>query len=116
MAGIGSEFGLTEANALNLSANNHSVSVDSLFGDLRALIQEMEQDVNAQGGNALVAFQTAKADFVNAYNALADKYGVSAMAQGTTSTDGFTTDDMNEGDYAGAHGSLPGIKPITIQA
>ncbi|MFC3491634.1 hypothetical protein [Glycomyces rhizosphaerae] len=115
MAGIGTEFGLTEANALNLSANNHSVSVDELFGDLRALITEMEEDVNAQGGNALAAFQTAKAEFITAYNALADKYGVSSMAQGATSTDGFTTDDANEGGYAGAQGGLPGIKPITIQ-
>ncbi|MEU6247084.1 hypothetical protein [Glycomyces sp. NPDC047010] len=110
----GNEFGLTEANALNVSANDHSLSVEELFGQLQALIQEMENDVNAQGGNALTAFRTAKAEFVTAYNALADKYGVSSMAQGATSTDGFTTDDSNEAGYTTAGGGLPGIKPINI--
>jgi len=114
MAGLANEFGLTEANALTTSANNHSTSVESLFGDLRALIAEMEEDVNAQGGASLNAFRLAKADFIEAYNALADKYGVSSMAQGATSTDGFNTDDLNEGGYTGAHGGLPGIKPISI--
>lgn len=110
----GNEFGLTEANALNVSANDHALSVEELFGQLQALITEMENDVNAQGGNALTAFRIAKAEFVTAYNSLADKYGVSSMAQGATSTDGFTTDDSNEAQYTTAGGSLPGIKPINI--
>ncbi|GAA1665857.1 hypothetical protein GCM10009830_09320 [Glycomyces endophyticus] len=110
----GNEFGLTEANALNVSANDHSLSVEELFGQLQALIQEMENDVNAQGGNALAAFRTAKAEFVTAYNALADKYGVSAMTQGSTSTEGFTTDDANEAGFAAVPGAMPAIKPINI--
>jgi hypothetical protein len=115
MAGIGTEFGLTVANALNVSANNHGVSVEGLVGDLQALISEMEADVDAQQGAALAAFQRAKADFVETYNMMAEKYGLSALAQDATSTDGVNTDDLNEGGFTGANGGLPSIKPITIQ-
>ena len=115
MPGSANEFGLTTANALNVSANNHSISVEELFGQLRTLVGEMERDVMAQSGAALAQFQLAKADFVTAYNAMADKYGVSAMAQGQTSNDGVNTDTNNEGEYAGAHGAMSPIKPITIQ-
>jgi hypothetical protein len=115
MAGIGTEFGLTAANALTTSANNHGISVESLTGDLQALIAEMEADVDAQQGASLAAFQRAKAAFIESYNDMANKYGLSALAQGTTSDDGFTTDDQNVGGYTGAEGNLPGIKPITIQ-
>ncbi|THV40139.1 hypothetical protein [Glycomyces buryatensis] len=111
----GAEFGLSEAPALAVSAGNHATTVDEMFGDLRALIGEMEADATAQGGNALTQFRLAKADFVEAYNQLADKYGVSAMAQDATSTDGTTTDESNEGEYSGAHGALTPIKPISIQ-
>jgi hypothetical protein len=115
MAGIGTEFGLTVANALTTSANNHSISVEGLTGDLQALIAEMEADVDAQQGEALAAFQRAKAAFIQSYNDMANKYGLSSLAQGETSNDGFGTDDMNVGGYTGAEGNLPGIKPITIQ-
>ena len=115
MPGLGNEFGLSVYNALHQSGENHSISVEELFGDLRNLIAEMEADVEAHGGNALVAFQKAKAEFVAAYNQMADKYGVSAMAQSQTNTDGSSTDDLNEGGFLGANGALPGIKPITIQ-
>lgn len=114
MPGSANEFGLTVANALNVSANSHQVSVDELFGQLRSLIGEMERDVLAQSGAALQQFQLAKADFIAAYNALADKYGVSAMAQDQTNTDGVTVDDQNHGEYAGAHGAMTPIKPISI--
>ncbi|WP_026932529.1 hypothetical protein [Glycomyces tenuis] len=114
MPGSANEFGLTVANALNVSANNHQISVEELFGQLRSLIGEMERDVMAQSGTALHQFQLAKADFVTAYNALADKYGVSAMAQGQTNTDGVNIDGQNEGEYAGAHGAMTPIKPVTI--
>ncbi|MFG3342858.1 hypothetical protein [Glycomyces sp. NPDC048151] len=115
MAGIGTEFGLSVANALTTSANNHGTSVEGLTADLQALIGEMEADVDAQQGESLVAFQRAKAAFVEAYNQMAEKYGLSALAQGATSDDGFTTDDQNVGGYTGAEGNLPGIKPVTIQ-
>jgi hypothetical protein len=46
---------------------------------------------------------------------MAEKYGLSAMAQDATSTDGVNTDDLNEGGFTGANGGLPSIKPITIQ-
>src|SRR5687768_7373827 len=97
MAGIGTEFGLTTANALTTSANNHGISVESLTADLRALIAEMEADVDAQQGEALNAFHRAKAAFVSSYDTMAEKYNISSIAQGATSDDGFGTDDMNVG-------------------
>jgi hypothetical protein len=114
MPGNANEFGLTQGNALNISANSHSVSAEAMIRDLNALIADMEQDVNAQGGAALTAFQTAKASFIEAYNALAGKYGMSALAQDATNTDGVTTDDTNVGGFTSANGALPGIKPTTI--
>jgi hypothetical protein len=115
MAGIGTEFGLTAANALNVSANNHGISVDGLIGDLRALIAEMEADVDAQQGAALTAFQNAKNDFFATYDQMAGKYGFSALGQDQTSTDGTGVDDLNEAEYASAGGGVPSISASNIQ-
>ncbi|WP_199042891.1 hypothetical protein [Glycomyces salinus] len=110
-----SHFGLTTANALATSANEHEISVEELFGQLRGLIQEMEADAEAMGGEALSKFRLAKNEFVTAYNELADKYGVSAFAQAETQNDGFNTDDANQAEFQNAEGGLPPIKPITVQ-
>lgn len=107
----GQHFGLTEANTLGTGAQGHDEQANILNGQVKALIGEMESDVSAMAGNQLVAFQNAKAEFVNSYNALASKMGLQGIDMGDIHTMGGNTDVQIEGDYNVVGSSIPTINP-----
>lgn len=105
----GQHFGVTEANTLGTGAQGHGDQAGLLNGQVQALIGEMEADVNAMAGNQLGAFQKAKVEFINSYNALASKMGLQGIDMGDIHTMGGNTDVQVEGDYNVVGSSIPQI-------
>lgn len=108
----GNMFGLTNEAALSVSATNHEVSVQGMVRDLNNLIADMENDILAMNGAALPAFRVSKNQLFEAFSMLANKYGVSALAQAVTSNEAHKADEMNHGEFTATQTAMQPISTV----